>query len=351
MKRNIIALDRTAKSFFIVAIIIVAFYFFGSVLMPIIFAGMVSMLLLPVVSFLERKKVNSTLAVVISVVTLIIIALGILFVIFIESQDIVIQLPKLMEENKGMSNFSSGAWLPSSIQSFFESNSEVIKENLKSMKGALLTVFKTGVTGIKGLFVFLFTCPIYIFFMLLYRNNVYRFIKEFQRQRRSGNESEKIIDEVKQSLLQYLKGLLLVMLVVGSLTTIGLLCLGIKYALFLGLLTAFLTPIPYIGVIVSATLPVILAFLTKDSMWYSVGVIGVYALVQFLEGNFITPRVMGSNVNINPLIIIIGLVVIGSVTGFLGLVLTVPLLAITKVIIGHFPQLKPWSYLFEDNKS
>lgn len=187
--------------------------------------------------------------------------------------------------------------------------------------------------------------------MLLYRNNVYRFIKEYQRKSYGDKDGDKIIDEVKHSLFQYLKGMLLVMLIVGVLTYLGLLLLGIKYALFLGILTALLTPLPYVGVIIAASIPVIIAILTKDSGWYSIGVLAIFAIVQFLEGNIITPKIMGSNVNINALIIIISLVLFGAVSGLLGLILTVPILAVIKVIIEHSPNLKPWKYLFEDKKS
>ena len=141
------------------------------------------------------------------------------------------------------------------------------------------------------------------------------------------------------------------MTISGTLTFIGLYFIGIEYAFFLGVLTAILTPIPYIGVIISATIPIILALLTKDSMWYVAGVLIVFSIVQFLEGYVFTPKIMGNNVNVNPLMIILGLFVLGSLAGILGMVLTVPFLAITKVIIDYYPHLRPWKYLLEDKKS
>src|SRR5690554_5438599 len=145
--------------------------------------------------------------------------------------------------------------------------------------------------------------------------------------------------------------MLLVMLTVGVLTYLGLLLLGIKYALFLGILTALLTPLPYIGVIISATIPIIIAILTKDTAWYIFGVVAIFAFVQFLEGNIITPKIMGNNVNINPLIIIVSLVIFGAISGLLGMVLTVPILAVIKVIVDHSPNLKQWQFLMEDRKT
>lgn len=208
-----------------------------------------------------------------------------------------------------------------------------------------------GYKGLSNMLMFLITCPVYIFFMLLYRNNVYRFIIESQRKSNGNKDSDEVIDDVKHSLYQYIKGMLIVMLVVGTLTYIGLLALGIKYALFLGILTALLTPLPYIGVIISAAIPIIIAMLTKDTAWYIFGVVAVFAFVQFLEGNLITPKIMGNNVNINPLIIIISLVIFGAISGLVGMILTVPILAVIKVIVEHSPSLKRWQFLMEDKKT
>lgn len=345
------SIDRTAKSLFIVAFIVVAFYFFGSVLMPILFSGIASLILLPMVKFFERIKMGKAFSVFLTVFLILILLSGLILVLVVQSQSIVTELPKLMKENDSFLNVDPENITLNSFSNMIGIEVETLKNYISSLKGGLITVIEGGYKGVTNFVVFLITCPIYIFFMLMYRNNVYKFITEAQRKRDNGKDSDQIIDDVKHSLFQYLKGMLLVMLTVGVLTYLGLLLLGIKYALFLGILTALLTPLPYIGVIISATIPVIIAVLTKDSIWYSAGVLGVFAVVQFLEGNVITPKIMGNNVNLNPLIIIISLVIFGAIAGVLGLILTVPLLAVIKVIIEHSPNLKQWKYLFEDKKS
>lgn len=351
MKAHSTALDRTAKSLFILVVIILAFYFFSNVLMPILFSGMASLILLPIVKLWQRIGLSNTLAVLFSVLFVTLAIAGIILVIVVQSQEIVREIPALMEQNKDFLSVSNVEVSSQTISAFINEHSATIQENLKSLKGGIITVLEGGFSGLKNTFVFLITCPIYIFFMLLYRDNVYRFIIEFQRKAKDEKESKEIIDEVKMSLFHYLRGLILVMITVGTLTTIGLYLLGIKYALFLGILTALLTPIPYIGVVISALVPITIALLTKDSIWYSVGVLGIFVVVQFAEGNFITPRIMGNSVNINPLIILLSVVILGSITGLIGLILTVPILAILKVIVDHYPNLKPWSYLLEDEKS
>jgi predicted PurR-regulated permease PerM len=351
MKGHSSALDNTAKSLFILVVIVLALYFFSNILMPILFSGLASLILLPIVKFWQRLGINNGLSVLFSVLLVTLFIVGGIFIIVIQSQEIVEEIPALMKANNDFLNISTFDFSSETVKDYINEHSDTIQENVKSLKGGIISFLEGGFNGLKNTFVFLITCPIYIFFMLLYRDNVYRFVTEFQRKGKDEKESKEIIDEVKSSLYHYLKGLFLVMLTVGTLTGLGLFFLGIKYSLFLGILTALLTPIPYIGVVISAIVPITIALLTKDSIWYPVGVLGIFAIVQFAEGNFITPRIMGNSVNINPLIILLSIVILGSITGLIGLILTVPILAILKVIVDHYPHLKPWSYLLEDEKS
>ncbi|MGM0477864.1 MAG: AI-2E family transporter [Bacteroidota bacterium] len=344
-------LKKTAYGLIIVTIIVLALTFLSNIIMPILFSGLASIIFLPIVKFWRRRGLNNGLSVLFTVLLITLVILGGLLVIIIQSQEIVEEMPQLIQANKDFLNVKSFDISSEAIADYINEHSETIQENLQSLKGGIVTFLEGGFNGLKNTFIFLITCPIYIFFMLLYRDNVYRFVLAFHGKKNERNDSKAIINEVKNQLYHYLKGLVLVMLVVGTLTGLGLFFLGIEYALFLGILTALLTPIPYIGVVVSATIPVILALLTKDSIWYPVGVLGIFVIVQFAEGNFITPRIMGNSVNINPLIILLSIVVLGSISGLIGLILTVPILAVIKVIVDHYPQLKHWSYLLEDKKS
>ncbi|RYM30823.1 AI-2E family transporter [Brumimicrobium glaciale] len=343
--------DKTAKVLFIVAFIVLALYFFTNVLMPIIFSAIVSLILLPIVKFFDRIGINKSVSVTLTVLILLIFTSGIVSVLVFQSQSIVVELPKMMNENENFLHINPDDFTASKLGDMISIKTESLQEYLSAIKGGLISMLEGGYKGLSNMLMFLITCPVYIFFMLLYRNNVYRFIKESQRKSSGNKDSDEVIDDVKHSLYQYIKGMLIVMLVVGTLTYVGLLLLGIKYALFLGILTALLTPLPYIGVIISATIPIIIAMLTKDTAWYIFGVVAVFAFVQFLEGNVITPKIMGSNVNINPLIIILSLVIFGAISGLVGMILTVPILAVIKVIVEHSPNLKRWQYLMEDKKT
>ena len=148
----------------------------------------------------------------------------------------------------------------------------------------------------------------------------------------------------------YISGLAIVVFIAGVLNSIGLLILGIDHAIFFGFLSGCLTIIPYVGIAIGATLPAILALITKDSMWYAVGVVGVHGFVQFLEGNFITPKITGSRISINAMAAILALLIGGKIWSIPGMILAVPTIGIVKILLSYSKSFKPLASLMDDSK-
>jgi predicted PurR-regulated permease PerM len=169
------------------------------------------------------------------------------------------------------------------------------------------------------------------------------FYKVFHRISRKRIDA--VLTKIYEVVHSYLTGLVTVTIIVGSLNTIGLLVLGIDYAVFFGFLAAALLVIPFIGILIGSILPIIIALITKDSPMYAVGVAGVFMSVQFLEGNFITPQVVGSKISINGLIAIIALLLGSALWGIAGMALSLPTIAILKVVFDAVPDLKPFGYI------
>jgi predicted PurR-regulated permease PerM len=190
---------------------------------------------------------------------------------------------------------------------------------------------------------FFIQVPIYIFLFLLYREKFREFFLAFNRD--GELKWKKDIDGVVRG---YISGLAIVVLIAGILNSIGLLLLGIEHAIFFGFLSGALTLIPYVGITIGATLPALLALLTKDSAWYAVGVVGVHSAVQFLEGNFITPRVTGSRISVNALAAILALLIGNLLLGIAGMILAVPAVGILKILLSNSSSLKPFVILLED---
>lgn len=343
-------LTKSYQSLMIIAVIVAVLILAGSLVMPILFSGMIAILLNPLADKLESWGLHRGIAAFLTVIIVTILLLSLLSVIAIQSQEIVKELPHLVKKKEHFIDFDIVKENSEYIFNFIQEHLATIEENLDELRDAGLQVLQQGITGITEALTFLILCPIYVFFMLLCKSNIYNFIRAYHPKYNKENKSD-VITNVKNSLFQYLKGLFFIMTISGTLTFIGLYIIGIEYALFLGTLTALLTPIPYIGVFISAIIPLTLALITKDSLWYAGGVLITFAIVQFLEAYVFTPKIMGDNVNINPLIIVLGLIIFGSLTGIIGMIMTVPLLAIFKVIIDFYPHLKPWKLLLEDEKS
>jgi predicted PurR-regulated permease PerM len=130
--------------------------------------------------------------------------------------------------------------------------------------------------------------------------------------------------------------------------SVGLLILGIDYAILLGILGALLNVIPYIGGIVAVALPMMIAVATKSTAWYAVWVLAVYYFIQLIDNNFIVPRIVASKVKINALFSIIVVLAGNALWGIPGMFLSIPLLAIVKLICDNIEPLKPWGFLLGD---
>ena len=228
------------------------------------------------------------------------------------------------------------------------------QQQIEYLKNSLATAMKNSIGFIKntllitkGFISYLGLFIISLFCLLYYRSHLVNFLYELF-QRKQNRKINKILENIELVLKRYIVGLGLVMSVIASLNTLGLLALGIPHALLFGVFASLLIVIPYVGITLGAMFPIIFAFLTKDSYWYPLGVAILFMTVQFLEGNLITPKVMGGQVKINPFAAILSLLVTGMLLGFTGIVFAVPILAIVKTICDQITPLKPLGYLISD---
>ena len=153
--------------------------------------------------------------------------------------------------------------------------------------------------------------------------------------------------KTKTIIQKYLKALLLEAAIIATLNSIGLLIIGIDYAIILAIMGAMLNVIPYIGGITAVALPAIIAFATKSPA-YVLLVVALYIVIQFIDNHYISPKVVASKVKINALISIIVVLSGGALWGIPGMFLSIPLTAIVKVICDHIEPLKPWGFLLGD---
>ena len=158
-----------------------------------------------------------------------------------------------------------------------------------------------------------------------------------------------VLTETKASIQSYMVGLLLEALVVAVLNTSALLLLGVKYAVLLGVLGALLNLLPYIGGLIAITLPVLIALVTKDGITIPLAIVVAYIIIQFIDNNFLVPFLVSSRVKINAFISIVIVLLGGALWGISGMFLSIPFVAIIKIVFDRLPDLKPWGKLLGDD--
>jgi len=333
-------LDKIFKSLSILALVITALILTKNIVLPLSFAALFSVVLLPLAKRVEAKT-GRILAITITLLcSMVVVSLFTWFIIF-QITKLVGSLPDL--ENKFFAHLNT---ISTSLSNQFnistEEQGQLLKEAIKTMSDNVAGVL----VSTSYLVYFFIQVPIYIFLFLFYRNRINDFLLTVE-----PDSDLKWKDEIQSVVRHYISGLGIVVLIAGVLNSLGLLILGIEHAIFFGFLSGLLTMIPYVGITIGATLPTILALITKDSIWYAVGVVGVHSFVQFLEGNFITPKVTGSRISINALAAIVALLVGGKIWGIAGMILAVPAVGILKIILSYSNELKPLVILLGDEKN
>ena len=185
------------------------------------------------------------------------------------------------------------------------------------------------------------------YFMLLYSTAFKNFLLA-QSNLENRIRLTQLFNKIQKLTKRYMLGQGLVVIILGLLIGSGLLLIGVPYPFFWGFLAGFLEIIPYIGTSIGGILPIFYMFMIADNFWQPLAVIVLYIVVQQVEGNFISPNIMGTSIKINPFFVILGLFVGGIMWGISGMILTLPILAVSKEIFRSFDILKALSYLMED---
>ncbi len=316
-----------------------------SILLPIVFSALLAILLLPLARRLENSMPRA-LAILITLLILTAALVGLFYLFGSQLGDLRSEWP-LMKQ-KMVVYFDQGQqWLSQRFGIKPMSKDELIDSSLnmgKSKAGGVLG----GVLGSTLDVISVVTLvPIYIFCFLYYRDHMRQFMFRFVDPDKRTTVLH-TMDSVQTVIQAYIQGLLTVIVVVAILNAIGLLALGVKYAIFFAIFASVLAVIPYIGILIGATLPALITLVETGSLPKALGVVGVFVFVQFLEGNFITPMITGSKVSINPMAAIVALILGAELWGTPGMILSIPLTAVLKVVLDASKSTEPWGFLLGD---
>ncbi len=332
------------------------------VLWPLAIAAVVACLLSPLVDWLEKRNVPRIRAIVLVFVVAFAVVAGVLASVIpqvvVETQQLAAKVPEYSERlQQRVGKFIAEP--PAFLRHFFpaptsggtDPNSPAATDNpalasaanwlagtLPSFGSWLLGKIGRAASGF-GMLAGMVLIPVYAFYFLLEKRGLQNHWKEFLPVRDSAARDEIIfvLNAIGQYLVAFFRGQVLVALCDAVLYTIGFLIIGVNYAFLLGFMAVFLTIIPYLGAFIIFITALTLAFVQYSDWAHPLMVLGVFAVVQTLEGSVISPKIIGDRVGLHPLVIIIA-VMTGTTLlgGILGAVLAIPLAAALRVILARY---------------
>lgn len=320
------------------SVVLLLLYFGRGLFVPLSFAVLISFILYPVCRWLEQKKVKRIPAIVISLSVLFVLTALLLYGFGLQLISFAREWPRL--QTKIVEALAS-------LSQFVEANFGVTIDEQKLMFSDFMhnsgsdavglirqTISASAVSLVLAILI-----PIYAYLMLYYRSRLVHALYYLFPSEGRTNIRETLQQSI-QSYYNFVKGMLVVYLIVGALNSLGLFVLGIPHALLFGYAASIFTIIPYVGIIVASLLPISIAWATYQSPLYPLGVVALFAIVQYLEANVIFPWAVSDRLKINTLMTIIVIIAGGIIWGAAGMILFIPFLGILKLIADRHPKMK-----------
>lgn len=346
-KQYTLPLYAKASLFFVGLYAIVSILFITqSIIVPLIFALIIAIVLHPFVNFFIKIKVKRLLAIVITLTLTfaILVGFGILLysraALFTESwPKFVIKFTELFNDSVfwasgylDISPYKIDAWIIKTRGEMISTDGTAIKQTIVSLGSSVVVIF---------------IIPVYTFLFLYYKPFLIEFFNKLFSKKNHSTVGA-IISQTKTVVQRYLIGLFLEVIIIAVLNSVGLLILGVDYAILLGVLGALLNLIPYIGGIVAVALTMMIAIVTTSTPLTALYVLGIYLFIQFIDNNYVVPKIVASKVRIKAMVSIVAIFAFGILWGIPGMFLSIPIIAILKVIFDQFESLKPWGFILGD---
>lgn len=329
-------------------LISILLYFGKTLFIPLSFALLISFILYPICKLMEKKGINSSVAIFISIFGMILLLCSIAYLFILQiiafSNEWQIFRVKLLETVTQLSSFLADRFDVST------ENQMVFLKNVISNSGTqAISLLKITIYSLSESFFYLLIIPVYSILILYYRQLLINVLYHI-----FPSEKKEIIREILVETIHayynFIKGMLLVYLIVGILNSIGLAIIGIPHPFLFGFIASILTFIPYVGIIISSLLPITVSWITFNSIWYPLGVILVFSIVQVLEAYVIFPFAVGSRLKINTLVIILVVILGGMIWGPAGMILFIPFISIAKLIAERTQGLKTLEILLGEGE-
>jgi len=321
----------------------------SEIIIPLIFALLISILLLPVVQWLEaNSKLGRGGA---SFFALMFFAAGFILIIYLigsQISDLSNDWP--MFKSQLHTSFSElQKWVAATFHLDLEKQKAYINNATSKALSSGSSVIGSTLLSVSSILLFTVLTLIYTFFLLLYRAVLLKFLMALVNDE-SSTVVHDVVSNIQLVIRKYILGLLLEMLIVASLCWLAFGILGIKYFILLGLITALFNIVPYVGIFTALLLSALITFATTGASAHLLLVIITIVLIHLIDSNILLPFIVGSKVSINAMVTVIGVVAGEKLWGIPGMFLSVPVIAMMKIICDRIEVLKPWAILLGHEK-
>jgi predicted PurR-regulated permease PerM len=337
---------RFAMAGIAIALVITAMVLAQVLLVPLVWAILLTLMVLPIANWWERILKYRALASIVTVLMLVIVIGGTLGLLGTQATGLAEDAPLIATKFTAFID-DVRHFADESLGMPFDQQLSTLKEQLpataQSMAGVAASTLQATLTTLTLLLI----VPLYMFFLLTYR----KLFSDFLIKTASAKNKQNTLDtmaSVSQLIQRYLRGVGIEVLIVAILVLILFLALGIKHALFFAVLVALLNIIPYLGVLIGSTISVAYAFFTTDSLVTPILVFVLLWVIQIIDNNLVVPYVVGQQIKLNPLAIILVVILGGLIWGVSGMILFIPILGVVKVLLDKSESMTHYGRVLGD---
>lgn len=328
--------------------LVIAFTILGkAVVIPVLFAILIGIVLRPVEKFFNQKlKIPRVIAILLTVFLFMLLISGLIFFITYQLTLFMHDLPEL-KKNLQLHMLRVQVWITQTFNIQYARQQEYIHSATEQSNVNPMVIAERTMNSLAALFTAAVVVPVLLFLVMFYRTLFLNFLLKVVGEKNRARMAS-IIYDAKYAMQGYIAGLFLEMITVSILQTIAMWIVGIKYFVFIGLLTGVLNMIPYIGIMIAGSIGILVALATGAEPQQVLFLVLGFACVQFIDNNILLPKLVGHRVRINAFFSIAGVIAGGIMCGVAGMFLAIPLMALLKVTFDNIDNLKPWGELMGD---
>ena len=314
------------------------------ILSPLIFSCLFAILLIPLTRFFERRiRLPRGAASMIAVILFLSLITLVMYVIGSQLADLAKDWPAFQAQiSRSLWNFRG--WVSANFGITRRKQLNVVNTAASKVTSPDAAFVGTTLLSLSSILLFLVFTFIYTFFFLLYRRLILKFLESVFLEENKAKVHE-VIEQVQMIIRQYITGLLIEMTIVATAVSVILSILGVQYAILLGLITGIFNLIPYFGIFSALIISSTITLGTSPDSNTVIYVLITFVVTHVVDSNIILPLVVGSKVRINALVTVLGVVIGEIFWGISGMFLSIPVIAVLKIIFDRVESLQPWGII------